>query len=144
MSVEDLRRQTQAFLHDPEAGVRGDCYRTAIACLLGVDRDDVPHVPENDEKAIRARTKDFLGKRGLAISEMPITSESARDVVVFMARVTPPGVRFLLSGLSPRDRNHTTVVHEDGGEPWDPHPSRDGLVGLCDDGYWWVGMLVGA
>lgn len=35
--------QHQAFRHDPDNGVYGDCARTAFATLLGVPRDDVPH-----------------------------------------------------------------------------------------------------
>ena len=39
----DLGRQYQAFPHRPQDGVQGDCYRTAVACVLGVERDSVPH-----------------------------------------------------------------------------------------------------
>ena len=35
--------QKQANRHDPENGIFGDCYRTCLAGLLGVDRDSVPH-----------------------------------------------------------------------------------------------------
>lgn len=41
--LSTIKRQKQAFLHKPEEGVYGDCYRTCIACLLGIDRDAVPH-----------------------------------------------------------------------------------------------------
>src|SRR5437879_5835280 len=38
-----LRMQKQRFQHDPDGGVWGDCHRTAIACALGLPRDEVPH-----------------------------------------------------------------------------------------------------
>ena len=33
----------QKYKHDPDNGIFGDCYRTCLAYILGLDRDDVPH-----------------------------------------------------------------------------------------------------
>ena len=133
---------TQAFLHDPATGIRGDCYRTAIACLLDVPRDDVPHVFEHDTPAIQRATGAYLRRFGLAMLEMPLKGADAADVVAFMAGTNPDIPSFLLSGTTPRGWDHTVVVHD--GEVWDPHPSRSGLTGPCDDGFWWVGALAKA
>lgn len=49
MTAVDLRRQHQRYGDTTAAYLRGenvtpgDCWRTAIACLLAVPRDDVPH-----------------------------------------------------------------------------------------------------
>lgn len=36
-----IKKQKQAFKHDPANGIYGDCYRTGIACILGIDREDM-------------------------------------------------------------------------------------------------------
>jgi hypothetical protein len=135
---------TQAFVHDPAAGVRGDCYRTAIACLLDVPRDDVPHV--NDcavlPSTVRDATNAYLASRGLAICEIPLSLDGdAFDVAAWMTSLNP-GVPFLLSGMSPRDVDHSVVISD--GVMHDPHPSRGGLVGPCEGGHWWIGILARA
>jgi len=33
----------QKYLHDPGNGVIGDCYRTAIGCILEIDPMELPH-----------------------------------------------------------------------------------------------------
>lgn len=131
---------TQAYLHDPSRGVRGDCYRTAIACLLDVPRDDVPHVLEHSTPAVQKATAAYLKTFGLAMLELPITSARVAEVIAFMAKANPDVSSYLLSGTTPRGWDHTVVVHDR--EVWDPHPSRDGLIGPCDDGFWWIGALV--
>lgn len=40
---DGMSKPRQLHMHDPEAGTSGDCYRTAIACLLGLQAEDVPH-----------------------------------------------------------------------------------------------------
>ena len=133
---------TQAFLHDPAADTRGDCYRTAIACLLDVPRDDVPHVLEHDTPAVQRASGAYLRRFGLAMLEMPLKGADAADIVAFMAATNPDVRSFLLSGTTPRGWDHTVVAHAEG--LWDPHPSRAGLTGPCDDGFWWVGVLAKA
>lgn len=42
-----MKFQQQLILqHDPERGIYGDCYRTCLAILLGVDAVSVPHFVE--------------------------------------------------------------------------------------------------
>ena len=41
--------------HRPEEGVFGDCYRTAIACLLDLRPQDVPHVADTSTMAEQDR-----------------------------------------------------------------------------------------
>lgn len=42
LEVTALDRQHQRFL-ERDGDIPGDCWRTAIACLLEIPRDDVPH-----------------------------------------------------------------------------------------------------
>lgn len=126
---------------DTTGPVPGDCWRTAIACLL--DRDDpttVPHfiaaaLPEGDDVD---------------------TSTAWWDAsVAYVERCVPDGQTFLLlqprfpvhaepdlahphviaTGRSPRgDWQHSVIADARTGElVWDPHPSRAGLAGPIED-----------
>lgn len=133
--------QKQRFSHRPEQGEYGDCYRTALACLLDVDRDSVPNFGEHydDIRAFYAAADAWLRERGLRRVEVAFQGDLA---TVFASQAAMnPGVYYLLGGQSDRGWNHSVVGC--GGEiVCDPHPSDTGLVGPCDDGYWWVTYLV--
>jgi hypothetical protein len=51
----------QRFRHDPANGIYGDCWRTAIACLLDIQPEEIPHehrvYADNEQQTIIA---DFL------------------------------------------------------------------------------------
>jgi len=51
-----MRPQKQKFAHKPDEGVFGDCFRTALAAILDLDRDDVPHFNEGAMFDSRAET----------------------------------------------------------------------------------------
>lgn len=110
-------------------GIPGDCFRTAIACLLDRDRDDVPHF-------------------GLRLSWWEetrrwIRANDGRDLYYVDAdepehwHLIPGGVGdddlMLVGGPSPRGSfGHVVVGRRDGSVVWDPHPSRAGLTGVVE------------
>ena len=117
----------------------GDCWRTAVACLLDFDDpSDVPHFVAIDQ----ARGDDKSTKWWT-------------DTVDFVTQHIPDGLTFRLltptfpvytepncayehvvaTGPSPRgDWLHSVVVDARTGElVWDPHPSRAGLAGAPVD-----------
>ena len=57
----------QKYKHNPDEGIMGDCARTSIACLLNLDRDEVPHFAQMDQTAegFYTAVKDWLQQRGL-------------------------------------------------------------------------------
>lgn len=131
---------TQLFPHRPDEGVFGDCYRTAIACLLDLPPEDVPHhhrVLEGNEQ--RALMDEWLEPRGLRLVLFAWPCQ-VTDILEVMG-VVNPDAHYLVSGQSPRGTDHTVVAK--GGEIiHDPHPEGGGLVGPCSDGHCWIELLV--
>lgn len=131
-----IERQVQGVLHDPANGRWGDCMRTCLAMMLGMDRDAVPHhnrelnAGEQDQLF-----RDWLGARGMGL--MAFGYAASVDYVAEAMRVWNPGSPYILSGKSPRGTQHVVVVTPDG-RMLDPHPDDSGLVGPDSDGIWWV------
>lgn len=126
--------------HNPENGVYGDCHRAALASLLDLQLDDVPHFmhglgPDDGETFNRAQEV-FLRTRGLTPIVFAISADTL-DIVLEQCEIWNPGVYYLLGGESANDCGHTVVagcgkiVHD---------PSRDnvGIIGPMKDGYYWI------
>lgn len=132
----------QMFLHDPENGVYGDCARTVIANILGLEPSQVPHFMDGDPTAeeFRERRTSFLKEKGFGLVEFPVSCETFEGCVRDIGPNWMPGVRYMLSGTSPRGTAHVVIV--DGDEVHDPAIPGGDLVGPMSDGYWWVEVLV--
>lgn len=137
-----VRPQKQAFRHDPDAGVFGDCDRTAWAALLGIERDQLANWATVDP---RTETNNDFSRRRLAvlasIGVVPINVAFAgetplADVLATMA-ASNAGVPFILGGTSRNGTGHS-VVALDGDIVCDPALDESGIVGPMDDGMWWV------
>jgi hypothetical protein len=110
-------------------GVPGDCFRTAIACLLGRDRDDVPHFGlrlswwEETRRWIRANDgRDLYYVDGEHPEHWDLIPGGVGDDALV-----------LIGGPSPRGPfKHVCVGRRDGSLVWDPHPSRDGLAQVVE------------
>lgn len=141
-----MKPQLQSYKHDPANGVYGDCHRTAIACILHMDKELIPNFGEHydDHAAFKKAEEDFLRSVGLATVEIPF-SASMDEVLMVMGHLNP-GVYYLFSGKSKRGFNHTTVGL--GNKiVWDPaHGEEHSIIGPCDSpegqGYYWVTVLV--
>lgn len=105
---------TQTILHDAETGAIGNCMQAAIATLLGLPLDDVPHFAQYDDWDVRFGT--WCCERGLIWCKFPVNR-------------IPDWVPCLLAGRSPRGIDHL-VVGRGPATVWDPHPSRDGLTSI--------------
>ena len=137
---------TQLYSHEPSLGVIGDCWRTAIGCLLDLPPDSVPHFLKEhwlgdsaDAFAVSASTKAWLADFGLTYVEHAFTC--SLDDVLDMQRAINPDAYYLLSGSSPRGFNHC-VIAKSGAIIHDPYPGGGNLVGPAKDGYYWVAYLV--
>lgn len=139
-----MKFHRQRFLHDPDNGVFGDCMRTAIACVLDLEIEEVPHFNEGgpDGKEFCRRVGEFVASRGLSIFTVPYSGEGGLGPVLESIGHYNPSAIYLLSGEATRGANHVVVCR--GGEILhDPHPSDDGLIGPCQpDGFYWVEILV--
>lgn len=135
-------KQKQLFRHKPEEGIIGDCERTAIACLLDKRPEEVPHFGEaffDDGEAFNKMEDAYLLTQGYTRIQVIYqdTLENVLEALRFMAK----DVYYLLSGRSKTGCNHTVIGC--GGEiVWDPSLDDSGIVGPCNDGYYWVAYIV--
>lgn len=105
-----MREVTQTILHSDPSGRPGNCLQAAVASLLDLDLDEVPHFVEHDDWLERLR--DFCIAHGYRPLMRPPTA------------TVPYGMAW---GPSERGVRHA-VVWRDGEIAWDPHPSRAGLL----------------
>lgn len=140
-----MRPQKQLINHDPENGLYGDCHRTAIAVVFDLDAADVPHFMDGTTgkgaapEASKAVER-WLAERGIVpINVLFHGSLTPEEVVETVKNSNPerPGIVFLLGGESRTKVNHT-VVCCDGAIVCDPSQVDAGIIGPCDDGYYWV------
>ncbi len=136
-----MKLQKQTILHDPSNGKYGDCQRAAIASILSLDVQQVPHFLDGDpsSEVFNARLREFLAPRGLSLFAIPFDTDI--DSVLRSVGGMNPGVPYMLVGESPRGVNHVVICQDDA-VIHDPHPSNAGLIGPSKgDGYYWVEVL---
>ena len=129
----------QEFAHDPENGVYGDCFRTAIACLLDVIVSSVPHFLHdgNADEGI-PRAQEYLKRHGLQLVEIPLDGDLESALAIGLEYL--PGLNHLLVGESRTGCNHV-VICRDGAIVHDPSQTDAGIVGPTDTGHFWLGFL---
>lgn len=135
-------KQKQANLHKPEEGIYGDCYRTAIACLLDLDRDDVPNWAEEskmDKDIFWALQNKWLAEQRLAMFSVGFNFESLKAFQEYMQEYYPT-LYYILDGTSKNGTNHS-VIGLGGSIHWDPAIDNSGIIGPMDDGNFWVSVL---
>lgn len=137
-----MKPYKQLFRHQPEQGIIGDCWRTAIGCLLNLPPDQVPHFGDgcfDDSVEFHKRTNTWLRSKGYSIVE---TAFDCPIEYVFAHLATNNPDRYcLLSGTSRSGFNHTVIACNDQ-IVWDPSLTDAGIVGPCSDGFYWVSWLI--
>ncbi|MHA6764706.1 hypothetical protein [Streptacidiphilus sp. PAMC 29251] len=103
---------TQTIMVGDPQGRIGNCLQAAVASLLDLDLDDVPHFAEHDDWL--NRMVDWANARGWKVQQRP------------PAAIVPIGIAY---GPSVRGVTHA-VVFSFGDQVWDPHPSRAGLLSI--------------
>ena len=109
-----MRYLTQTILAGDPSGRIGNCFQTAVACVLDMDLDDVPHFAE---------FRDWTGHA---------TAWSAQQgwIVQGYYRPSLAGIALgVADDPGPRGYHHAVVV-ADGEVVWDLHPSCDGLLAV--------------
>ncbi|MFI8535345.1 hypothetical protein ACIGMX_34510 [Streptomyces aquilus] len=104
-----MQQVSQTILHGDPSGRPGNCLQAAVASLLELPLDEVPHFVEYDDWQER------LAEFCTAYGYRPVMRPPGTDVAYGMAW-----------GPSERGVRHA-VVWADGAMVWDPHPSRAGL-----------------
>jgi len=149
--LEQIKPQKQRVIHDPQNGKFGDCYRTAVAVVLGFDAEDVPHVCEkgwdnhDDLDGIDAM-RSFLRPLGLTISKSVYNGELAWSAFQEWMAKFNPSVPLIVTGMGLRGVNHC-VVMVGGDVVCDPHTgdvNHDPFSGAAEaegEAYWWVEVI---
>lgn len=141
-----MKPQKQKFLHDPDNGIFGDCYRTCLAVLLDLERDDVPHFANTMESGewrdvVQPKFDAWLLGRGFV--EVVMAFNCDRDGVLALMKQVNPKVYYMLSGMSRNGTNHVVVCKGDQ-IVCDTSINESGIIGPCSDGYYWIAFLVPA
>lgn len=137
-----MRLIKQTIQHDAERGVAGNCHQTAVACLLDMDIEQVPHFAQmamDDGSDMYEYERVFLEQHGLVPIHIPYTGtgwEEIRDTL----RALYSGVLYLLGGRSRLGTGHTVIMCG-GSLIWDPSPFDSGIVGPMEDGFYWLTFL---
>ena len=139
-----MKIQKQKYRHDPDNGVFGDCYRTCVAMLLDLDRDDVPHFSKDadlDQDGIDAtqRLREWLKPRGLSTFIVLYPDEHDLEEILQATASMNPGLPMMLVGESKRYAGigHVVII-QDGKILADP--SDSGIKGPIN-GYYWVEIV---
>uniref|UniRef100_UPI0030D812B5 hypothetical protein n=1 Tax=Pseudomonas sp. EL_65y_Pfl1_R83 TaxID=3088697 RepID=UPI0030D812B5 len=135
-----MKPQKQLLRHNPPAAY-GDCFRTAIAIVLDLDAANVPHFMEGgasgDEGADKAEA--WLNARGL--TAINIVCDGGRPLHGVLDSIAGTNLRqkpaFLVTGTSRNGCAHT-VVACNGDIVCDPSIDDSGIIGPCDDGFYWL------
>jgi hypothetical protein len=138
-------KRKQLFPHKPDEGIWGDCLRTALACLLDVEPDAVPHFNERadgrDDQDVARLVNEWVGSKGLALISVFFNGETPLDDVLAAAAYGSFGMPFLLSGTSRSGCDHVVICK--GSEiVWDPSQVDSGIIGPLKDGRWMIEWLV--
>lgn len=136
-----MQYHKQRFLHEPHNGTFGDCDRTAMACLLDLDPDGVPHwgVHYDDYAAFERTKREWLETLGLF--EQSFAFDCDREQLSQYLKSAFGDVYVLLTGKS-RTGCHHVVVTLNGEIIHDPYLTDAGIVDRCDDGLWWCSLLL--
>lgn len=134
----------QAFKHDPDNGIHGDCWRTALSYILRIDRDEIPHEHRDyTPTEWRAWTQSVAMSFGLRIISFPFGApedQPLEETARWAWNVA--GGSCLIAGVGPRGVNHSIAIvgpHA----MWDPSPSDEFIVGPCEpEGFYWLEMFV--
>lgn len=139
-----MRQNKQAFKHEPSNGTYGDCFRTAVSCVLELPRDVVPHVFHDGCTGTEAdeRMDAWLAERGLTQIVIAFGPDISLEQVLAPINSASPKSRpeYRLYGQSKNGFDHVVVCR--GNEiVWDPAIDDSGIIGPCKDGYFWLVFL---
>ena len=134
--------QKQRFRHKPEEGEFGDCHRTCLACILGIDRDLVPNfgVHYGDVAKFLASEAEFLASIGMRAIDIPFQGTVSLGTMLESLGRLVPNAHLIFAGQSRTGLNHSVII-KDGEIVWNPSLDDVGIIGPCDDGHYWITIL---
>jgi hypothetical protein len=144
-----LRLQKQTIAHDSTTGRNGNCFAAALASIIGIDVQNVPHFYEDassDSSGIDAVIAKWIGQWLAGIGLMKISTlvqaDSLNEVIDTIEELQSfPGYPVLVSGTTSAGVAHVVIV-KDGAVLWDPSTSNAGLAGPIVEGFWLIEWIV--
>ena len=137
----------QTIQHDPDNGLYGDCYRTAIGCLLDEPPQSIPHFNDQNSEMWMVDSDAWLEHRGLLMVRLVTEAQDVADALAEGKVHVPYRMFYLIVGESPRGVGHNVIaredriVHDPSTYPEDP---RGPLIGPHPDtGFFHIEYLVG-
>ena len=131
-----IKPQKQLFRHDPDNGVYGDCHRTCYAIILNKNADQVPHFCNGEGNWIDKVNK-YNKEEGIQTITIVFSEYTEITAILISLEYMNPEIPYILSGTSKNNTNHS-VVGGLGEILCDPSLDDSGIVGPCDDGFYWV------
>lgn len=131
----------QNILYDLAADELGDCYRAALASILDLEVEALPHFGAGNPTpvAFNARIDAWMADQGL-IQIWNFFDAAPLPLILGTCAHANPGICHLVVGRSSLGGNHACVAC-DGEIIHDPSPRGAGIVGPADDGRVWIGWL---
>lgn len=112
--MRPLRQVTQTIFAGDPSGRYGNCFQAAIASILELDLEQVPHFAEARDWVSYVNA--WAALNGWSVRRYFRTDLEGVDLAV-------------ADGPGPRGYHHAVAV-KDGQIAWDPHPSRAGLLAI--------------
>lgn len=134
--------QKQLYRHDPANGVYGDCARTALACMLDLPVELVPHFAAkywNDPEMWCQAVQEYLVQHDLYSVVVHYDASPADTMRAFGA--CNPGMYYLLSGRSRGGTDHVVICLDDK-IYWDPAQNDSGIVDRGSSGFCTIELFV--
>ncbi|WP_420408638.1 hypothetical protein [Hoeflea sp.] len=130
-------KRKQLFRHKPDEGVYGDCARTVIACLLDIEPEEVPHhhrhLADGEQQRLH---NEWLAQKGFARVTVAYHLERLEEVLA-VGKQLSGDMPYILAGTSRTGVNHVVICRHDA-IVWDPSRTDAGIIGPCDDGYFFI------
>lgn len=137
-----MKPQKQINLHKPDEKIYGDCHRTVYAAMLDMNVEDIPHFVHDWPGAIEGnrRAKEWLNAQGYTEFNIVFGTATLDDVFTTMKAMNRD-IYYLLAGTSKTNVDHFVICCNDE-IVCDPSQNDSGIVGPCEDGYFWVTIFI--
>jgi len=143
-----MKPQRQLVSHNPDKGYWGDCYRTCIAVVMGMEAKDVPHFADqgdNDYSGLSGARK-WLKPMGFGIWQNIFTEDTSFSDILRSINLMSPDIPTIITGQRTKGVNHCVVV-VNGKVICDPltgEPNKNPFTkpAVVDgETYWWVEVI---
>lgn len=131
---------TQSIVNtDIKNKIYGDCYRTAVACILERPLEEVPH-NWVDQKP---KMNEWIKGQGYRIINMCYDGKYKLPDILIWCSQAFHGMHYILAGTSPRynDLDHVVICLNDQ-MIWDTHPNRAYISEPSTTGFWHMEIIV--